>query len=243
MTETFRCGDNAALVGYLYDDCEPEEREAIAAHVLGCRICAQELEALAGTREQLSAWTPPDALLGFRITRDRLGMTGGGVVNGPGPAVVTPIDSRWWQRPMPAWGQLAAALLIFASGLAVGNVRGNAVSNVATAPTREGQDATVVELQDAVASLEQRLAGVEQGGQVRTGTRVVPASSSDIVSLPRLRNEVAESEKRQEQEFLDRIIELSRIQADEQRVQRKQLETNSVRLAAVENWVLVSAQQ
>lgn len=238
MTETFRCGDNAALVGYLYDDCEPGERDAIAAHVLGCRTCAEELEALAGTREQLSAWTPPDALLGFRITRDRVGTTAETGSSGSGLAVASP----WWQRPMPAWAQLAAALVIFASGLAVGGVRGSAVSN-ATTPTREAQDATVVELQDAVASLEQRLAGVERAGQVRTAAQVVPASSSDIVSLPRLRNEVAESEKRQEEEFLDRMIELSRIQADEQRVQRKQLETNNVRLAAVENWVLVSAQQ
>jgi hypothetical protein len=239
MTETFRCGDNAALVGYLYDDCEPGERDAIAAHVLGCRTCAEELEALAGTREQLSAWTPPDALLGFRITRDRAGMTADTGSSGSGLAVA----SSWWQRPMPAWAQLAAALVIFASGLAVGGVGGSAVSSVATTPTREAQDATVAELQDAVASLEQRLAGMERGGQVRTAAQVVPASSSEIVSLPRLRNEVAESEKRQEQEFLDRIIELSRIQADEQRVQRKQLETNSVRLAAVENWVLVSAEQ
>ena len=211
MTERFRCGDSAALVGYLYDDCEPGERDAIAAHVLGCRTCAEELEALAGTREQLSAWTPPDALLGFRITRDRVGMTADTGSSGSGlagPAVVTPIASRWWQRPMPAWAQLAAALVIFASGLAVGGVRGSAVSSVATTPTRAAQDATVVELQDAVASLEQRLAGMERGGQGRTAGRVVPASSSDIVSLPRLRNEVAESEKRQEQEFLDRMIEL-----------------------------------
>ena len=33
MSDTFQCGDNTALVGYLYDECEPAERAAIDAHV------------------------------------------------------------------------------------------------------------------------------------------------------------------------------------------------------------------
>ena len=63
MTETFQCGNNAALVGYLYDDCEAHERMAIAAHVTVCAACAAELAALRATREQLAAWSPPDASL------------------------------------------------------------------------------------------------------------------------------------------------------------------------------------
>ena len=51
MNEIFQCGDNAALVGYLYDECEPDERAAIAAHVAICAACTAELAARpSGTR-------------------------------------------------------------------------------------------------------------------------------------------------------------------------------------------------
>ena len=65
MSEKFQCGDTTELVGYLYDECEPAARTAIAAHVKVCGPCAAELSALRSTREQLAAWSPPDAELGF----------------------------------------------------------------------------------------------------------------------------------------------------------------------------------
>ena len=70
MSETFTCGDHGALVSYLYDECAPNERRAISAHVAICRACAEELTALGATREQLATWTPPEAQLGFRIVSD-----------------------------------------------------------------------------------------------------------------------------------------------------------------------------
>ena len=47
MSDTFQCGDNTALVGYLYDECEPGERAAIDAHIALCAACAAEVAALA----------------------------------------------------------------------------------------------------------------------------------------------------------------------------------------------------
>ncbi|HVZ22690.1 MAG TPA: zf-HC2 domain-containing protein, partial [Vicinamibacterales bacterium] len=114
MSETYRCGDYEALVEYLYDECEPGTRAAVAAHVASCDSCAEELEALGGTRRTLAAWTPPDVRLGFQVTpraADGADARGSG-----GARVLRP--AWWWQRPLPAWAQMAAAIAIFASGLA-----------------------------------------------------------------------------------------------------------------------------
>ena len=111
MSQTFTCGDPGALVSYLYDECEPHERRAISAHVAVCRACAEELASLGATRELLGAWSPPDAQLGFRVVSDA-----------PPSNVLRP--PRWWQQPMPAWAQAAAAAVIFATGLTLGALRG-----------------------------------------------------------------------------------------------------------------------
>ena len=65
----FQCGDGEALVSYAYGESSPAEREAIAAHLVSCATCAEELAALGGTRETLVHWTPPERSLGFQITR------------------------------------------------------------------------------------------------------------------------------------------------------------------------------
>ena len=36
MSLTFECGDKNALVAYLYEECEPELRDAISAHLTLC---------------------------------------------------------------------------------------------------------------------------------------------------------------------------------------------------------------
>jgi len=115
MTEIFECGDNSALVGYLYDECDAAERHAIEAHLAVCPACAAELAALGSTRLQLASWTPPEAELGFRIVSDATP-----------PNVVRPV--RWWEQPLPAWAQAAAACLIFGAGLWLGVARGSAPS-------------------------------------------------------------------------------------------------------------------
>ena len=122
MNQDFRCGNSAALIGFLYQDCEPEERVQMAEHLAVCSDCAAELEALSATRQQLSSWTPPDTTLGFQLTS-----TESQVIAGP---------ARWWSQPLPAWAQLAAAVVIFGTGLAIGMARsGSSPVAVAPAPT------------------------------------------------------------------------------------------------------------
>src|SRR2546422_3988318 len=148
MSETFTCGDHGALVSYLYDESTPAERRAVLAHAAICSACAEELAALGATREQLVAWTPPDAQLGFRVVSD----TPSNVLR----------PSRWWQTPMPAWAQAAAAALIFTTGITLGALRGTMPSAArgpqGSAPQASATAATSAPVTRAdLAALEQRL--------------------------------------------------------------------------------------
>jgi len=156
MKDDFRCEENAALIGFLYDDCEADEYERIAAHVAVCATCAGELAALSATREHLSAWTPPDVQLGFQVNQVA--------------AAVPP--THWWSRPLPAWAQLAAAMVIFALGTAVGiGVSGRSPTTAVTDPLASA--AARAEFQ----RIEQRLRQVESSEvpvthvQIDDGTR------------------------------------------------------------------------
>ena len=208
MTETFQCGDNPALVGYMYGECEPAERRAIDQHLAVCPACAAELEALGATRIQLAAWTPPDAQLGFRMVSDAP------------PNVVRP--RRWWAQPVPAWAQAAAAAVIFATGLSLGVWRGT--SSDGTAPVGNspvtaaatlipaGAAANLASASD-LAALEQRLrsemALLRASAPSAAGTsRTASVSEADI--LARVRTLIDESEQRQQRELALRTAQVVR---------------------------------
>ena len=125
MNDQIHCGDQEALVAYLYDDGEPAEREAMAAHVARCSACAEEIASLRATRTMLAAWAPPEAALGFHITRD----------DAPQQAATVLRPAAWWRQPLPAWAQAAAALLIFAAGMSLGSARETVVEREATPVT------------------------------------------------------------------------------------------------------------
>ena len=211
MSETFTCGDHGALVSYLYDECAPNERRAISAHLAICRACAQEIASLGTTREQLATWTPPEAQLGFRIVSDS-----------PSSNVLRP--SRWWQKPMPAWAQAAAAALIFATGLTLGAIRG-VTSPADRGPTGSApQQANVTTLaanttsvtRADLAALEQRLRSeLSQGRSTcstfRTSNTSDPAAApGDARVLERVRAMIQDSEQRQQRELALRTAEVVR---------------------------------
>jgi hypothetical protein len=204
MSETFTCGDHGALMSYLYDECPPGERRAISAHVVICSACAEELTALGATREQLAMWTPPDAQLGFRIVADA-----------PRSRVLRPLTSQWWQKPMPAWAQAAAAALIFATGLTLGALRG-VDGGTGTVP-RQRADAqqvsttavTVAPVTKAdLVALEQRLRSeMSQTRAVSTPAATMPA---DARILQQVRAMIDDSEQRQRRELALRTTEVVR---------------------------------
>ena len=205
MSETFTCGDHGALVSYLYDECTPAERRAIAAHLVVCGACGEELIALGGTREQLATWTPPDAQLGFRIAPDTSKSN-----------VLRP--ARWWRQPMPAWAQAAASVVIFATGLMLGAVRGvmqpadgglqgPAAVRSNTAVAASTANTAPITRADLVA-LEQRLRS--EMSQTHATSQNAAASPAEARILERVRVMIDDSEQRQRRELALRSAELVR---------------------------------
>jgi anti-sigma factor RsiW len=219
MTQNFQCGDQAALVGYLYDDCEPLERDAIAAHVISCAACAEELAMLSATRRQLASWTPPEARLGFRITAADADSN----VVAMRPAGDGGTRGAWWRQPLPAWAQLAAAAAIFAIGLSVGSTR---ASGAGTAQKSSDAAALRVEL----AKLERRLVGIESGTQRTPGQVALVSQPGErgLLSVVRaeMRQEIAQSEKRLQDDLALRQFGLVVEQEERRRLSNEELETN-----------------
>lgn len=207
MNDIFRCGDSAALVAYLYDECAPDEQALIAAHIKGCGSCASEIDALSATRRTLAAWTPPDLALGFRITRE----------HEPRPATAKILEPKiaWWRAPLPAWAQAAAALVIFGAGLSVGAVRNTNTTSQPTpaAPTVAAtvpvntQTASVTA--DDLARLEKQLRS--ELAQVRSSNPATPVAvrGSDDALLQQVKGLIEESEASQRRDFTLRMVELA----------------------------------
>jgi anti-sigma factor RsiW len=202
MTLTHDCGNNEALVAYIYDECSPSEREAIATHVSICARCAAEVASLQATRTELVAWTPPETELGFRLP-----------VDPPTSNVIRP--AGWWRQPLPAWAQAAAAALIFTTGAGLGALRGTTREPVGanrppTAASQPGAAAAPVSPQD-LAALEQRLRGeMQQLRPAAAATVRAAESGASGLTLQQVRALIAESEQRQQRELTLRTAEVIR---------------------------------
>lgn len=229
MTDTFQCGDNTALVSFLYDECEPGERAAIDAHVALCAACAAEVAALRSARLQLASWTPPEADLGFAIVRPEA--TGPRAVPRPeasdslGPQSLKP--GPWFRQPMPAWAQAAAACLIFGAGMSLGVLRGTssntlpsgqvaATTNVASAGTVTATDLT---------ALEERLrAEMAEVRAVPASTTAAAPQGNNAQILAQVRALIDESEQRQQRELALRTAQLMRDFDSQRRVDLAQIQ-------------------
>ena len=109
MSETFRCDDKDMLVAYLYGEIDTDGRREVERHLRTCAACTRETEGLQSVRQDLASWLPPEPDLGFVIMQK--------------PATVLR-PSRWASiGALPAWAQVAAALLVFAAGAAIANVQ------------------------------------------------------------------------------------------------------------------------
>jgi len=192
MTERFQCGDNAALVSYLYDECDPADREVISTHVSLCGACAAELAALQSARTHLASWTPLEAELGFQVVGAR--ESGSRL---PAPSRVESVagglevprpSGSWWRQPMPAWAQAAAACLLFAVGLWLGVMRGTpgalptgSVSDISTSV--EEPAATMAGASASTASVSTASTGIASTGTAPTPT--LAASRAELEALDR----------------------------------------------------------
>jgi hypothetical protein len=105
-----------ALLDYLYEEGDPAERLAIAKHLQECAPCSVAVLEFQGVRGMLSDWTPPDAQLGFRVVQD------GGQPSSASLQYRARDGRSWGWGPTTlkkSWLQAAAAVLIFAAGMAV----------------------------------------------------------------------------------------------------------------------------
>jgi hypothetical protein len=206
MNDTFQCGDPGALVAYLYDECEPGERELIAAHITRCATCASDIDTLGATRRTLTAWTPPDMALGFQITRPH---DVGPAANQP--ARVLEPSIAWWRAPLPAWAQAAAAVVIFAAGLSLGVARSDSSGQspslgAGVAPSASRPSATNVS-RDELAQLEQRLRA--EMSQMRTVSPVASVPARADALMTEVRALIAQSNEEQNRDFTLRLVDLA----------------------------------
>ncbi len=237
MTETFECGDNPALVGFMYGECGPGEKRAIESHLAICPACTAELAALGATRLQLAAWTPPEVELGFQVVRAPAHTLSTEPVAHSEESALKP--GPWWSHPMPAWAQMAAAAAIFAAGLSLGVLRGTVFSEAvypedpastvgalpATTTEQAGAStpaATSVSASD-LAALEERLRGEWRGemSRMRVSAPVQAAgapTASEGQLLARVRALIDESEQRQQRELALRTQQVVREMDSQRRV-------------------------
>jgi Putative zinc-finger len=214
-TTDIRCtysGDrDEILVGYLYDDIEPASRVSFDAHLAACRRCRDELADLRGVRSQLGTWAPPEPM--FATSHQ--------------PSAI----SHWW-NVIPAWAQVAAALLFLgvAAGIANLDVRyNNDGLTVRTGWSKSAVPSSVAPAVEAVkttsplpavtaasepapwradlTALEQQLRREFRASVVPGATRPLNASVgvSDADLLRRVRTMIDDSERRQQTELALRV--------------------------------------
>ena len=133
------CDDRERLIGYVYDECDRDERRVVEAHLQECSDCRTEIGGLRQTRQDLLAWDVPEHDPIWR-------------------PMAAPRVEVWW-RHVPAWAMTAAAGLVFAAGMAGGVAARMLMPGAApvTAAVAPGASATPV----AAAVTQQDLAGVE----------------------------------------------------------------------------------
>ena len=184
------CDERERLIGYVYDECDPAERQEIARHLEECGTCRTEIGDLRGVRQDLLAWE----------------------VEG-GPAVWRPFVApvvRPWFKQVPAWAMAAAATLMFLIGAAGGFVtqslmRGAPAEAAATVTAAPPRPASV-----ALSEVEQRIVDrlrAELVAQMAAARPAPPAAVAANVNndqlMQRVNAVVGETEQRMLQHLLD----------------------------------------
>jgi hypothetical protein len=207
------------LVAYLYDDLSDGDRATFESHLRGCAACRDELTSLRGVRVDLAVWAPPLPDFGFRVVR------GGRAAEGAVAAAVS--------RPVPSWRAwwTPAAVLAAASALAHVEVRrgpdgltvrtgwsaavpASSGSERGGRPAPPGQDIRLAAASPAdvavLAAIERRLNALETASHdsgVRNASTLT-ARSSDADILQRVREILAQSETRQQDQLALRIAQV-----------------------------------
>jgi hypothetical protein len=232
MTElscTYGDDREEAIVSFLYGepDTSPAERAGFDAHLQTCRRCQADVGALRTVRAQLARWSPPEP--GFAMHNAASGDHPHSLMRNP----------SWW-RTIPAWAQVAAALLFLGVSAGVANLdvqynqsgltirtgwsqRARTASGPDSAGLSTGNTAAAQPVNAALpapwradlAALERQMKSEIRAVQAPTSqaqapVRAVAASAADTEVMRRVRAIVEESEKRQQRELALRVAELAR---------------------------------
>jgi len=189
-------------MSYLYDDITPVERTTFDSHLAAFGRCRDELEELRGVRDELAEWRPPQPVFAF---------------NGPARlAGSRPPDANARAlralRAVPAWAQVAAAILVLGVSAAIANLSVHYGSDGLTIRTgwsksSAAQGGAPLAQGSTPASSPWRtdLTAVEQ--QLRSEMRTIaapvppPTAGRDDEIMRRVRELIAASERRQGREL------------------------------------------
>jgi anti-sigma factor RsiW len=103
-------GRDETIVAYLYNEIDPAERRLFQQHLLTCTTCRDEVAAFKTVQKQLARWDPP---LPASISNREIN---------PQSTIRNPQSRSSWWRAVPAWAQVAAALLFFGVSAGVANL-------------------------------------------------------------------------------------------------------------------------
>ena len=217
-----------ALLDYLYEEGDPAERLKIATHLQECAACAVAVLEFQNVRGMLSDWTPPAAQLGFRVVQDAP----------PGAPEESPRSWAWGPattgKSWRPWLQAAAAILIFASGMAVSQLDVDYRDGALTVRTPSAAPAVPASnIRNASIQLPAERASVDLDALERTLLERLARQGSSVDTeslLQRVRAMIDQSEQRQQartrQELALRLSQVAREvdtqhQADLLRVQQE----------------------
>jgi hypothetical protein len=118
---TYQGDRDEAIIAHVYNETDGREHAAFAAHVALCPACRDEIAALGGARRLLAEWVPPEPSRGgFGALR-----TGARRSRASWPAL----------RAVPAWAQVAAAVLCLGVAAGIANIKVVSSSNGVTITT------------------------------------------------------------------------------------------------------------
>ncbi len=193
--------NHEALLDYLYEEGDPAERVKIARHLQTCATCSVAVLEFQTVRGMLSEWRPPASQLGFRIVQDQ-------------PAQSPTVRHPWWapSSRLGAWAQAAAAVLLFAAGVAVSQLNFNYANGALTIGTRP-TEMTVPAIRNASIELVPEAGSepvVPDGSQPASPANASNTNTDVEQLLQRVRSMIEQSEIRQQRELALRLSQVAR---------------------------------
>ncbi len=198
-----------AIVAYVYGDIEPAERERFEGHLAECSTCRTEIEELSIVRQQLARWSPPEPARALAFS----------------PPVAPARRSAWdLLGDLPAWAQVAAALLVLGISAGIANLEVRYDSSGVTVrtgwqPPAESAAPAAIEQAAAVQPAAAPPATADAApwrAEFAALSEELRQESGADETLRRVRALIAESERRQQRELALRVAELT-LEVDKRR--------------------------